>query len=78
MFKIVKKCSKNGEKFGILNVSFSFGLYWQNIINFFIFAIYDVIFGMLINYIDQNVNNRSTIRVNDQALRAQSSLKLSS
>ena len=53
-------------------------VYIDKISLIFIFAIYDVIFGMLINYIDQNVNNRSTIRVNDQALRAQSSLKLSS
>ena len=53
-------------------------VYINKISLIFIFAIYDIIFGMLIDYIDKNVNNRSTIRVDDQSLRVQSSLKLSS
>ena len=58
---------------------FLLGLVYINKISLiFIFAIYDIIFDMLIDYIDKNVNNRLTIRVDDQALRAQSSLKLSS
>ena len=58
----------------------SLGLVYINKISLiFIFAIYDIIFDMLIAYIDKNVNNRSTIRVDDQAKgMAQSSLKLSS
>ena len=48
----------------------SLGLVYINKISLiFIFAIYDIIFGMLIDYIDININNRSIIRVDDQALR---------